>query len=1126
MYLMNVPPVATTQTKWRTCGPPGGYSLPNCFNDSDTELSTRGTPISDKVQMIIESLRSTQSSLEMGDEVEENVPPGHEGPPQLCMVAGASYVGPNSKSKGSTENQDISGFTGPIGHASSDSDSDDSVDRGIEEAILEYLKEKDVHKRKAEPCLARLQSSKMSRKSPSAAEDSKQISDSSAFLIAISQLPKGIEADTSTASTVIPMKKYIKNRALLNDNALEQLVSSTSSANDSLVSPIEQTSRRAETFGLFCKAKCPVTVDEDSNDSSSDDGIEEAIQRFQLEKKERQHKTETCDPRFEEESDSTSDDGIEEAIRSYQLEQLTEKSVPKPLVHKQQPFTKSLIRAVESTRTESTKKHKLRKKKSRAEREARSVFIPKDTISEGSSGKGTRLLLFKGDGFNEPSTLAPPKATTTAELMCAEAILDISKTVMPEAFHHGVGLGGCTPAESSLQSSPPEHCPDEESDAASIDSEEGIELEIRKFLEQKAQMHRELPKAATHEPQPVRQPERAKAAVQKRPSRLSLTQTGKGREGNCSASITSRTMENNGSETSLHPSPEHRREFSPLLLAKGSPSHSAARRAKAEQGGDKSSSLDSDEDLDTAIKDLLKTKKKSKKKTRDLKRKSRMGPKDEEPQLGKPSKKFKAKPVPNRCPLKKIEKSHIDMKDKAVLSKKSLSRHKRPTKSNEYERDEPHEREPAVGGRDVPLPHNTPPALETKRDSSPEDSDDSIEEEIQRFLAEKAKASTGERGKDVSRNGTAALSAALQDKDVKQENQQAEIPLAGQSPARSRLLPTPLSSPPKVAAAAAQAPVPPSQTRTPGLWETADWVARAERWRPGCGEIVAPQVERARPGVSPNVAESIKWRQSLGLPALPATDARTASRTPFHITSAKLSETASGTPPCHSGGLKSQTPVPVWSTAKTGRAPFLCSAETNVLTKFRSPVLNRLSSARQHPRTPFASILVPGHSLQRPVEGERESMVQMSKFVELESNRTKHLQVRSRERSEGKERASVAIDIKPPHVERTEEEFIDEAECESGSRSGREKKQGFPTLSLSSAIDPGITFRPCIALTTEERSRMYSRSYRAERNKKVVPSRSATLKKSKALPRVKRRLQFIAVSRKKEAGTPHCNIRK
>lgn len=87
-------------------------------------------------------------------------------------------------------------------------------------------------------------------------------------------------------------------------------------------------------------------------------------------------------------------------------------------------------------------------------------------------------------------------------------------------------------------------------------------------------------------------------------------------------------------------------------------------------------------------------------------------------------------------------------------------------------------------------------------------------------------------------------------------------------------------------------------------------------------------------------------------------------------------------------------------------------------------------------------------------------MVHMSKdksvFVELESNRTNHVQVRSRERREGREPAdllseiregeSVEIDDRRARLGRTEEEFIDEADCESGNRRNPEKKQGFPTL--------------------------------------------------------------------------------
>ncbi|XP_068562724.1 protein phosphatase 1 regulatory subunit 26 [Cebidichthys violaceus] len=1129
MYLMNVPPVAATPTKWRTCGPPGGYSLPICFNDSDTELSTRGTPISDKVQMIIESLRSTQSSLEMGDEIEEHVPPGHDGHPQVCKVAMGSYVGQKCITKGPTENRQ-GAVTSPIDHESSDSDSDASVDRGIEEAILEYLKEKDDHKRKAEPCLAFLQSSKIPRKSPPVPEDSNQISDSNTFLIASGQFPKSMDAETSTAPAGIPIKKYIKNRALLNDNAVEKLDSYKS-----LVLPKEQTKRLSKTIGLFDKVKCPVSVkvEEESNDSSSDDGIEEAIQRYQLEKKEQQNKTETFNPHaFNEESDSTSDDGIEEAIRCYQLEQLREKSVLKPFLHKQQPFTKSLMHAVGSTSTENMKKHRLRKKRTRAEKEAKSVqlppppvFIPKSTLLERSNGKGNGLLLFQEDGLKEQPSPAPPKVNTTVELMCAEAILDISKTVMPEAFHHSVGLSSCTPTESSLQSSPPDNRPDEESDGTSIDSEDGIEQEIRKFLEQKAQMHKQLPAAATQEPQRGNRPEKAKVATQKKPSRLPLTQRTKHKEGKCGIPNASGT-DNNVKETSPRPSPEHGHE------SQRSQTRPTAGLRRTEQSGEKSSSLDSDEDLDNAIKDLLKTKKKSKKKTRDLKRKSRLCPKDEEPQLGNAleTKRFKPDPISKRSLLKKLEKSKNDMKDEA-----GLSRHKLPNKSQEH--DDLRDGEPAFGGQDAPLPHNTRTTLEIKEDSSSVDSDDGIELEIQRFLAEKAKVSTAEKSKDgdVPRNGTVEVCAALRGEDIKRENQLAEIPiispLSGQSPPRSRPLPTPQSSPPDVSADVAQSRLPAVQSCSPSLLEPADGAgaARAEQWRPisgrGDGQDVPPPIERVWPGVSPNIAESIKWRQSLGLPA---TDPRTAARTAFHITSSKISETASGTP-YHSGGYKSQTPAPVWSSARTSRAPFPCSAETNVNTKFRSPVLNLLSTARQHPRTPFARSLAPGHRSQCPLEGETESMVHMSKdksvFVELESNRTNHVQVRSRERSEGKEKAeseikredeSVKIGDKRVHLERSQEEFIDETDCESGSSRSPEKKQGFPTLSLSSAIDPGITFSPCVALTTEERSRMFTRSYQAEKCKKGLPPHGgAPVKKKKALQRVKRRLQFMPVNREK-----------
>ncbi|KAK2888085.1 protein phosphatase 1 regulatory subunit 26 [Channa argus] len=1145
MYLMNVPPVAATQIEWRTCGPPGGYSL-QCFNDSDTELSTAGTPISDKVQMIIESLRSTQSSLEMSDEIEGNVLLRQDGPPQVCKAAMGSYMGAKSKTKSPTQMEQVN-IIPPVNHGSSDSDSDDSVDRGIEEAIREYLKEKDDHKRKAEPCSPILQSSKIPRKTPPVPEVSKQNSDSNAFLISSNQFPKSIKVETLTAP-VVPIKKDTKNKCFLNDKMVKKYDPNKGTMTKNV--PKEQNKSPSKAIGLFNKVKCsvPIKIEQDSNDSSSDDGIEEAIQRYQLEKKEQQNRTDVFNPHaFKEESDSTSDDGIEEAIRCYQLEQLKEKSALKPSLQKQKPFSKSLIHVVGTTSTESAKK--LREKKSRTEKEVKSVppsvFVPKNTFAVGEKGNGNGLLSFKVDGLKKPFTPAPPKINTTAELMCAEAILDISKTVMSGAFHPNVGLSSCVPTESSLQSSLLHNCPGGESDDSSIDSEDGIEQEIRKFLEQKAQMHKQPPTSTVaQECQSINEREKVKAkqvATQNKPPRLSLTQRRKHKEENGCISKVS-TIDSRIKDTPPKALPEHRKDSRLSVLSQRSPTHLVAGSHKTEQGGDKSSSLDSDEDLDTAIKDLLKTKRKSKKKTRDLKRKSRKCLKEDEPLLRNAlqTKKLKCDPISKRSALKKIDKRKDDMKDKSGSNKKNISQHK-PTDENEMHHASCTEvKTEAV--KEPLLLHNTQYAVPIKDDSSSVDSDDSIEQEIRRFLAEKAKVCTAEKSKDedACRNGTVKVCFPLQDKDTEQENQLAEIPRKP-SPSQERQLHTmPQSLLPDISAIGAQSHLSLVQSCSHSVLEPADGAgaARTEQRRPntgrGHGQDVDPRMERVRPNISPNVAyslsESIKGSQSLGLPT---TETRTPSRTPFHITSSKLSETTSANTPYQSRSinLKPQTPVAAWSSARTSGSPFPCTKETFVNTPFRSSVLN-FSIAGQHARRSFAQRLLPGHSSQCPVEGEAESMVHMSKdksvFVELESNRTNHVQVRSRERSEVKERVdllsekkregeSMKIGDKEVHLIKTEEEFVDETDCESGNRRDPEMKQGFSSLSLSSAIDPGITFRPCIALTTEDRSSMFNRRYLAEKYKKGKAHLSSVPVPNHTEQHVKRKLQFVPSSRRNEA---------
>uniref|UniRef100_A0A3P8WBY9 Protein phosphatase 1 regulatory subunit 26 N-terminal domain-containing protein n=1 Tax=Cynoglossus semilaevis TaxID=244447 RepID=A0A3P8WBY9_CYNSE len=641
---MNAPPVAVRQTEWRACRPPGGFSL-QCFSDSDAELSTRGTPISNKVQMIIESLRSSQSSLEMGDEVEGNVLPGRDNRLLKCQAAGEAYAGVKSKMKVSSITQPTN-VSSTIKVESSDTDSDDSVDRGIEEAIAEYLKEKDNHKRKADPCPALLPSSKIQRKNTPTSEMTKETSVNNTHLIAGNTYPKSVLA----APAVIPIKKYIKIKASSDDNVNNLNCSKNTMTNVPLYS------KECRTVAM--KAK------EDSTDSSSDDGIEEAIQKYQLEKQQLQIRKEPLGQRSDkDDSDSTSDDGIEEAIRSYQLEQ--HKEVLKQLTHTNSPNSKSLTHTVGSKSTETTKKNKLSRKKIKIDKEMTlvsktSAVPPNDMLTEESqNGKGNGLLLFKGECFKHQPTPNLSKVNTSAELMCAEAILDISKTVMPEVFHQNMELGSCAPAESALQPAIPQ--PDEESDDSSIDSEDGIEQEIRKFLEQKAQMHKQPPSStvsqSTSELNKVKEKQ---VVIQKRYPKLSLAQRNRRKEV---------TLNGSGTEESASKHLPDQKEVSAPIVT-----------SRPEQSGEKSSSLDSDEDLDTAIKDLLRTKKKSKKKTKDLKQKSKKCLQGDQPLSSNTSQKKGLKP----CGLKKVQKIKNAMKDKSELNKKGMLQHKQMDTNNKH----------------------------------------------------------------------------------------------------------------------------------------------------------------------------------------------------------------------------------------------------------------------------------------------------------------------------------------------------------------------------------------------------------------------------------------------------------
>ncbi|XP_072310636.1 protein phosphatase 1 regulatory subunit 26 [Eucyclogobius newberryi] len=1107
MFLMNVPPVAVTpHTEWRTCGTPGGYSLPLCLNDSDSDLSTRGTPISDKVQMIIESLRSTQST-EMGDENERKGLSGQEGHPQVYAVAMGSFVGANSKA------QQISPS---ICNNSHDSDSDDSVDRGIEEAILEYLKEKDGPKPKVETCPDDSQPSKIPRSPSPIPGISQPNSGSCAFLTTNKELPENVIVAKSITPTTYPIKKYIKHKASITESSSTKQESSKppSKMNDL---PISQTNQPSTYLsGLIKLRKHP---DEDT-DSSSDDGIEEAIQKYQIEKNQ-QYKTETQKLHtLSEDSDSTSDDGIEEAIRHYQLEQLKKKSILKPFLNKEKtPVSKCTTKGHHVPSTGTIKKRKLRKKRNKMKKEVLSVSIPGNTLLDCT--KGNVLHSFKVERFKGPAT--PPKTnTTTVELMCAEAILDISKTVMPGAFQQSPSRSNASSVGTCALSSLPDIKLEDESDDSSIDSEDGIEQEIRIFLEHKAQMQKQtLGSAAAPEPS-KNESEAVKTTDAEKPGRLSLTKKRKHKAEKLMSALS------NVKDTMCVA--DSNDESTP-------PASPTSKLEKKEQSGDKSSSLDSDEDLDLAIKDLLKTKKKLKKKTRDLKRKPEKCIKKELQGSVSLSKKAKLDHLKQSC-LKQSGKANYEL-SYSTLPKDDISQ-KLCNTSQEYVIKEESE---SYKCSDLTVSTQTEAI---KDEDSSVDSDDSIELEIRKFLAEKAKVATAEhiKPKTVSTNGVSPMCAEIQAEDVQQENQLAEIPskniLLPRQSAENRPL-TENKRPEKKqlflssqhltlrnSLAAAQSHSPSSPTCSQSLLEPADGAGAATdapRTPKLCSGNIqgTSQPKEGQSVLNSNLtasqSASIKWRQSLGLPI---TD--TKIRTPFQVTSSKMNETTLTKRPYQSvQNFKVQNPV--WSSAKAITASFPRNTEAG----FHPHALSLLSPARQHPG-PFTQALASGRSSQFTIEGETKSMVHISKdksvYVELETNRTNHVQVRSKDRSEGKqcqdlqtannsERKSGKMEEKVcPNLK--EENFIDEADYESGNQSNQEKKQGLSTLSLSSAIDPGFTFKPCIALTSDERSERFSRRCMDNTyTKEMVSWRSGNLQQS--VQHVKRKLQFVPVQRKNDA---------
>uniref|UniRef100_A0A674CAC0 Protein phosphatase 1, regulatory subunit 26 n=1 Tax=Salmo trutta TaxID=8032 RepID=A0A674CAC0_SALTR len=1113
MYL-NLPPVAALHTEWRSsCGglPRGFSGLPLCFNDSDSDLSTTGTPISEKVQMIIESLRSTQSSLNMGDETEGNQVLSGQ-PVQEAGARGSQgqgfkvrrgppvVMGPKPKFRGPlplTHTDNLLALPEVSYNVDSESsDGDDSVDRGIEEAIQEYLKEKDDHKRKAEPEPATniLQPPKIPRReaAPTFPEPTKQHSDSNKVLTASNQVPRSVK--TETHNTALPMKKCLKSKIpTCKENPFKKLDTISNAAVIKKRSSSEQKRGPSNSNPLSDKRKSPVLkalkleehLSDSDSSSSSDDGIEEAIQRYQQEKKKERHEggRQSSKPLLilKEESDSSSsDDGIEEAIRHYQLEKQKEKGVPKIslFLPKQKQVGKAAapLHCPESTSTQAAamKKHKLSKKKKPETRDLKSSLpsqTPGSSLSlikkrlAASSPKGNGLLLMGSNRKSGSFLRRKPKCTNChlgpAQMLkntklnpAQKKTLRLSVTQKRKRIEEGGSRRGSKEGESDLKM-----------------KEEALPKHLTKY-----------------------------------DSRSSVSSLKK----------------------------------APLKSVRGS------ERRGEPKSGDKSSSLDSDEDLDTAIKDLLKTKKKLKKKTRDVKLKSRKGLEDEEPLSRKTElKKLGMDHVPKTTSLLKTS-----LKVTTTTAQSSNNNRKKGTFSkhvSQYpqsnEKKEPlnqtDEMDRSQGNRDVEgLSRETNPVVvQIKEESSSVDSDDSIEQEIRKFLAEKAKVSTTTvktDDREEIRNGKGKTTVPLTEKCIKLENQLAEIPridvtqfpdLPRQSSCEQRgvpdrgifpntppIQPVPGNHTPETASgscllsALTPSSYPPVLEPANG---TVSGAARSEKRRSsssdsGSGdthqsansEMAMGHSYRSFPSTSYPLprTDSEQWCKSQVIPTT-ETKEKIHNRNPFQYSSPSFGEKTATTPAYQCvvpasiyPRRRNIEPAPDTPVSTRPAAVRTGSSIRSPLVPFHRPSSETTSTSTAVFSSPFPSLtrrptetgpsgryFLQGHESgsrwgQSPTltPGLTESSVvhvakDKTMFVELSTNKTNHVQVRSREVkvSEGKEERRRDLpggesererecrkteERGEEQIGRRGEECVDETDVSESDERSSPEQQGFPTL--------------------------------------------------------------------------------
>ncbi|NXL58953.1 PPR26 phosphatase, partial [Chordeiles acutipennis] len=872
MFLMNASPLVALQTKWESFGPARNCRYPVCFSESEGDVTR--TSVSAKVQMIINNLQSQESPLGMNNEYDCITQKKQKGEKDTSNRVTSSttllqecpqYTKCGCPADSDTEVEENVRF----GTLLLDSDSDDSVDRGIEEAIQEYLKAKS----KSDQSLQRN------------AECSEKINRDKGF--------KREFSENKMASNLLPVKfkaemlseEYLSDHLGISKRlqpASPQSISSDDSFEQSIQAEIVQFLNEKKQQEI---SKC--VIGEDKKDShvravlkcnkettnkTNCGAIKQdcnalllrhppKLQKTSVQSKCLQSKIQEPPHDFSQvnraylematasqpwlverneesganywetrgalkndsmhASDSSSDDGIEEAIQLYQLEKIRKEAGRAPdcvPLQRQQFDTKGMADLSASVTISSTKSASPEIHKSPVSNKRKEINS-KSTEFESTSNEFNKLFkpLKKARHFAPPEnkiaacelTLqASCRADTSAELMCAEAILDISKTIMPSQM----GNDNKSLAAGSFFSPQFLSSSHGESDSSLVDSDDSIEQEIRAFLALKAQsenlgtkppslshsiqmplpsdqnsltgtLEPSLPKtlklSLSHKRRLKREGRIVKQGASKTPEQL---ETGISQPGNyskfpvlqeacalsspaelCDAQRLSSKETKQQQLTSSELSGSVGRcvafdSVNPFMEVQSSTRKLMKNTIQTQErdgSNDESSSLDSDEDLDSAIKDLLRSKRKLKKKSKDQKSQCKKKVKfsetetqllDEFSSLQQNEWKCKTPVLQKSClskPRKAVKENTIrNPPDNTNIKLTSVKPEAMMNLEFNLQLKKGNKPKPVSNQNNLQVAKNkkcTFTAASDADDSSSVDSDDSIEQEIRKFLAEKAK---------------------------------------------------------------------------------------------------------------------------------------------------------------------------------------------------------------------------------------------------------------------------------------------------------------------------------------------------------------------------------------------------